>query len=65
MKDHYGNSVPEGFVPIKDAHGNTVYEHPQARSGPAHAKSTDAQGRARVDTGKKDAHGNSIFVDAE
>jgi hypothetical protein len=65
LKDHYGNPVPEGWVPGKDAHGNTVYFHPDLGKGPAHAKATDAQGRARVDTGKTDAHGNKIYVDAE
>lgn len=57
-KDNYGNEVFEGQVPIKDAHGNTVYEDADARSGPAHLKDKHPDG---VFTGRKDAHGNEIW----
>jgi hypothetical protein len=60
-KDDYGNDVFEGQVPIKDAHGNKVYEDADVRGGAAHLKEKHFGKPGARFTGRKDAHGNEIW----
>ena len=61
--DHYGNEVFEGQVPVKDAHGNTVYR--DSEEGADHLKEKHEGKPGARATGKKDAHGNEIWTSGE